>query len=450
MIDIKKKLFSFTNAGNPRSALAKKNIMLMLLYKGGNILLGLLSVPLGMSYVNADTYGIWLTLSTIVAWMSFFDIGLSNGLKNCLCESLACGDICLGRKLTSTTYAVLSLIFIPLMILSLAIIPYMNWNNILNLKEVDVHELQISLGIIVVYFCLNTIFSTLFIIITAMQRPADAALRSVVQQILSITVIFILTLTTKGRLSLLCAAYCVTQLIVCIVFNIIVFRTSRYADIAPRIKYVDFKVVPKLMNLGVQFFIIQIAVIVQYQMTNFLIMRYYGATDVVRYNIAYKYFNVLAMIWGIMITPIWVAVTDAIAKGDYRWISDIKRKYLSLLHIFACIGILMLLASSTVYKLWIGDKVTVAVEISAVVLLYTIVRMFGDIFVSIINGSGQIRIQTYASIISPCIFIGTFYLCTHVWCLGVISVILAAIISNFNGLLIAPLQCRKILKSHGV
>ncbi len=38
--DIKGKIFSFINAREPRTALAKKNIMLMFLYKGGSILLG--------------------------------------------------------------------------------------------------------------------------------------------------------------------------------------------------------------------------------------------------------------------------------------------------------------------------------------------------------------------------------------------------------------------------
>lgn len=53
----------------------------MLFIKGGSILVGLLLVPLTLEYVDSESYGIWLTLSSMVAWISFFDIGINNGLK---------------------------------------------------------------------------------------------------------------------------------------------------------------------------------------------------------------------------------------------------------------------------------------------------------------------------------------------------------------------------------
>lgn len=85
-------------SGSERSAKAKKNILEMLFLKGGNILIGLLMVPMTINYVDSENYGIWLTLSSMVAWMSFFNIGLNNGLKNKLCEALAVEDFKLGES----------------------------------------------------------------------------------------------------------------------------------------------------------------------------------------------------------------------------------------------------------------------------------------------------------------------------------------------------------------
>ena len=72
--------------------------------------------------------------------------------------------------------------------------------------------------------------------------------------------------------------------------------------------------------------------------------------------------------------------------------------------------------------------------------------MFGNVFVSILNGAGKLNLQMYACLVSPIVFLGVFYICNNVFNLGVISVIIASIISNFNGFLIAPLQCRNYLK----
>ena len=439
---IKNKVFS----GNKRSAKAKKNIIEMLFLKGGNILIGILLVPMTLNYVDSETYGIWLALSSMVAWISFFDIGINNGLKNKLAEAFAKEDYLLGKKYVSTTYAILTLIFIPLMIVLLVVVPFIDWSVLLNLDTKQNDGLLIAIAIIIAYFCINFILSTINVVLMSDQRPADASLRQFVQQLTSLIIIYVLTTTTKGSLINLCLGLCASPLIVILLFNFTLF-TGRYRAIAPSFGNIDFSLAPNLLKLGIQFFVIQIAAIIQYQMINFLILRYYGAAEVAAYNIAFKYFSILTMVWSILISPLWVAVTDAISRNDYAWINNVKKKYIQYYFCFVVIGGGLLLCSSFIYDIWIGDKVSISLVLSIFVLIYNLAMMFGSIFVMIINGSGQLKLQSYASIVSPFVFIFTFFMCNNIFCYGVISVLIAAIISNFNGLVLAPIQCRKILKS---
>src|SRR5688500_16255025 len=103
-------------AADERSLQVKKNVFTSFLAKGGSVIINLLLVPITIDYVNPTQYGIWLTLSSVIAWFGFFDIGLGNGLKNKLTEAIAKGDHLLGRKYVSTTYLVLTLISILLLI----------------------------------------------------------------------------------------------------------------------------------------------------------------------------------------------------------------------------------------------------------------------------------------------------------------------------------------------
>lgn len=433
------------NTGNERSQKAKKNILQMLILKGGNILIGLLLVPMTLGYVNNETYGIWISLSSMIAWISFFDIGISNGLKNKLTTALSNEDYILCKKYISTTYAILTIIFIPLMIILLIIAQLIDWGMLLNIKNINNSELLISASIIISYFCINFILSTINTVILAEQRPADVALRNFIQQLISLFVIYILTLTIKGNLIILCMAFCFSPLLVVLFFNITLFN-GRLKKISPEFKYINFKVAPSLMKLGLQFFIIQIAAIVQYQMINFLILRYYGPSEVSAYNIGFKYFQILTMIWGILTTPIWVAVTDAISKNDFKWIKQTQRKYLKIYIMFLIIGIIMLFVSEYVYSFWVGTKVIISFNLSLWILLYNLTLMFGSIFVSIINGTGEIKIQTYASLISPLVFL----LCCWQFIqmnLPIYFILIAAIISNFNGLILAPIQCFNMFKT---
>lgn len=431
--------------GHERSIKAKKNILAMLLIRGGNILIGFLLVPMTINYVDSERYGIWLALSSMIAWMQFFDIGINNGLKNRLTQAIAKDDQLMARKYVSTTYAILTMIFLPLMLVSLILAPVVDWNKLLNITS-NGESLIIPVAIIVTYFCINFILSTINIVLIADQRPADSSFRQFVQQLLTLTIIYVLTLTTKGSLTNLCLGLCASPLIVILIFNFTLFR-GRYKNLAPSIRFVDFKIAPDLMKLGVQFFIIQIAGVIQYQMINFLIIRYYGAEEVTDYNIANKYFNVLAMIWGILTTPIWAAVTDAVARDDFQWIRDTMRKYQKVLLLFVLVGFGMLVVSPWIYDIWVGDAVKISFTLSLWVLLYNFALMLGTIYVLILNGSGQLKIQTYASMISPAIFLISFALLKYNG-VGVYSILISAIIANFNGLILAPYECYSYLKKH--
>ena len=69
---------NFFTKGHKRSLEAKKNIIGSLLIKGCSIAIGLVAVPLTINYINPAQYGIWLTLSSMIAWFSFFDIGFTH------------------------------------------------------------------------------------------------------------------------------------------------------------------------------------------------------------------------------------------------------------------------------------------------------------------------------------------------------------------------------------
>jgi O-antigen/teichoic acid export membrane protein len=86
-------------------------------YKGGSILASFLLVPLTINYLDTENYGIWLTLSSFIAWFSFFDIGLGNGLRNKFAEAKAKGDMTLARGYVSSAYFTIGVVSIGLIVI---------------------------------------------------------------------------------------------------------------------------------------------------------------------------------------------------------------------------------------------------------------------------------------------------------------------------------------------
>lgn len=415
----------------------------MLVIKGLSILINLLLIPLTLNYVDSETYGIWLTLSTMVSFISFFDIGINNGLKNKLSFAFAQNDYDLGKKYVSTSYALLTLIFIPLMVFLLLIVPHINWVTLLNLPSAESNSFIVAICIIIGYFCLNFILSTINIILQADQRTAYSSLLQLVQQVISLIIIWFLTITTKGNLLLLCMGLCTSPLVVISIFNITLFH-GRYKEISPSLKSVDFILAPSLFKIGVMFFICQIAYVLQIQLINFLIMRFFGGSDVTAYNIAFKYFSILTMIWGILTAPLWTASTDAIAMNEKNWICKMVRKFEKILILFVLMSFIALILSNIVYHVWIGDKVIIPFVLSFWIMLNEISKMIGNLYVTILNGAGLLKTQTLLSLFSPIVFFCTAHILVK-QNFGVEAIVIASLLSCFNAYIIAPIQCYKFL-----
>ena len=77
-------------------------------------------------------------------------------------------------------------------------------------------------------------------------------------------------------------------------------------------------------------------------------------------------------------------------------------------------------------------------------MIYNVVLMLGSTFVYILNGAGKLKVQTIVCCISPIVFLTTTYTLISMG-VGVYAIIIGSIVANFNGFLVAPIQCHKLL-----
>lgn len=436
------------NQGQERSVKAKKNIIGSFFVKGTSIAISIVLVPITINYVNVSQYGVWLTISSIVVWFSFFDIGLTQGLRNKFAEAVAKGNDELARIYVSTTYAILGIICGALWCIFIFANQFLNWTHILKLSESMQPEVSILALIVFTYFCLQFVLRIITTILTANQQPAIGSLISVLGQILSLIFILILVKTTQGSLIKLGIALCLSPVLVLIGASIFFFKGS-YKKYSPAISKVKFSYAKGLFNVGIIFFIIQIAGIVQFQTANIIIARNFTTADVTSYNIVYKYFGVLDMVFAIFVTPFWSASTEAYLKNDIQWIKKGIKKYNQLNILLLIIGLVMLFFSQSVYNLWLGKgKVSIGFYLSLWGFLYFNMSMFVAKYVFFLNGINALRIQFIACIISPFVYVGLALLLIKYYQLGVYALFIASIGANFNGLILAPIQYHMVINKN--
>ena len=175
-----------------RSKSVKRNTLVMMFVKGASLLVSFLYVPLLYDAFDTINYGVWLTLTSLVSWVAMCDIGLGNGLRNKLTESLALGDVVKGKKYVSTAYVCIFAIVSVLVLLFCVVCNYIPWNTILNADRIEASVVKQLVTVVFVTFCLRFALNLVNSVLLAMQLPALSSLLIFVEQFLAFSIIWVL------------------------------------------------------------------------------------------------------------------------------------------------------------------------------------------------------------------------------------------------------------------
>ncbi|CAN5280717.1 O-antigen export protein [soil metagenome] len=438
-----KSLSNYFNVGNQRTLRTTINVALSFAVKGLSIVINLALVPLTINYISSNQYGIWLTLSSIIGWLLFFDVGFGNGLRNRFAESVAKHEFLEARIYVSTTYVTVTCIVVVLFLLFCCINPFLNWSAILNAPDVLSGELSMLALVVFSFFCIQYILQLLSTILTANQQPAKASLFNFLGGFLSLIIIFILTKTTHGNLVYLGFALGASPIVVLTIASIWLF-THEYGRYSPSLKLFRLSSVKSLMSLGIQFFVLQIVWIVVFASGNIIVAQLFGPAEVTSYNIAFRYFSVVTMVFNIFSAPYWSAFTEAFVKADIEWIQKSTGFLIKIWLVLSLGTIVMMIFSNFVYKLWIGERVNIPISLSILMGIFTMISNWNSIFVNLLNGIGRIRLQMYIAIILGVINIPmSIFLGIHI---GIEGVIMSSCICLLFGSILTPIQHRKLLR----
>lgn len=433
--------------GSKRTATVKKNILGSLAIKVISILTSFLLVPMTLGYVSAEIYGVWLTISSILHWLTYMDVGVTHGLKNRLNECLAKKDYAKGKSLVSTTYAIMFAIFVPLSMLLIVASPWIDWCTILNVDPSNQDIIIKTMQVLFVFIALQMIVNVFVAVVAAYQKTALSSLFAVIGQICSLCIIGMMTMFVKPSLLNLAFAYSLMPILIVLIASIIYFKTTM-REVAPSIESINTAYIKDLWGLGIKFFIIQVQMIVLYQATNILISHIAGPESVTQYNIAYKLLNIVVMVYTIILNPLWPAFTDAYTKKDYTWMNNMYKK-MQKLYLLLCLMIsIIVILSPILIKLWVGDKVSVPFILTLSIAVYTLIHCWDSLQVTLINGTGKVKLQSYVIMIGLVLHIPlSLFLGRYI---GIIGVVASMSIINIIYASFFTTQIRKILRDSAI
>lgn len=404
----------------------------------------LLYVPLLLDFLSEEKYGIWITLITIINWIRLFDIGLGNGLRNKLAEAIALDKKDEAQMLVSTSYAILALIFVSILLIMLPLNATLDWNAILKAVNIPASELQRLTSITISFLLIGFIMQTVVVVYAA---DGNTVMGNFIQLFVNIICLVLLwlakTYATKGSLVMLGTILTGIPLLVYLGFSIYIF-SGKYSYMKPSWRHVDLKRSGDLFKLSWQFFVIQITATILFASLPFVITRFYSPKEVTQYNIASTIFNFPITVISMITAPLGPLVTQALAKNDKGWVKNMLKKSNKTALLISAGSLLLVLVSPWIYKLWLGNRVAIPFMLSLVVGLYSITNIVNTPYSVFINSTGQVRILVLLAPVTILIFWGGCYF--YSWLLkDVISIPIALLTANLSGLVIMPRILNRII-----
>lgn len=424
----------------------RKNMAISGICKPISIIVSYLYVPVVLNYLGIEKYGIWSVILTILSWITYFDIGIGNGLRNRLTESVVKHDA-KGEKLVSSAYMFVTMIMIIALTLFSLIAYLLNWERIFGVDSIQ-ENLRAVVITSAVFVALNFILSLCKNILYAHQQPATVSIMELVTQVLNIAGVFAISFYVKGRLFVLVLVYGLSMLIVSLSANVIIFCIRK--DLRPSIKSVDLYVGKDLTTLGVNFFVIQICYLILFTTDSVIISYLYGASDVTPYSTVNKLFSLVISIFSALLVPIWGDVTRAKTKGEWKYICYLTKKMYYLSVPFIIGTVFLIFQFRFISDIWLGVRIDYPVGMIPLGGIYCILTIWCNTHSYFTNGMEILREPKIIGIIQAIINIPLSLFFAEVLKMQATGVLLGTVVTMFIPVVALPIIVwKQLIKERG-
>lgn len=374
-----------------------RSILFNTLCKSLGMIISFLYTPVLLNYLGDESYGIWATILSIINWINYFDIGIGNGLRNRLTKHVNANDKQSAQYAVSTAYVILSAISGIMIIIGSVIIAFVNdqqlFRTTINVKPV----LYVSF----IFICINFVLALSKVQLFAIQRAEKAGFMTVLIQAFNLIGVVVLSLISKGNILAVAILVGISGIAVNIMFSINVWK--KHKEFIPHIKSFRKVEIASIGNLGIKFFIIQMAALVLYTTDNIIITQLFGPSFVTPYQTAYTAFGLVNGLFAAIMVPLWSKYTVAVENGNYKWIKNVIIKLdLMLIPISLILGI-GVFAFKPLSIIWLHKELDYSSGLITCMGIYYFLFIWGSIYSTVMNGIGKVNLQIVLAVLSAII-----------------------------------------------
>jgi len=381
----------------------------------------LITVPLTLKYLGNERFGLWMTISSVLAMAAFADFGVGNGVLTNVAKAFGRDDMEEVRKTVSSGFAILNSIAILLLLAFFAIYRFVNWGDFFRVVSPQARsEAGPALAVFATCFALNISLDVVQRVQLGLQQGYRYGLWQLSGSLAALIGI-VSGIWLRVSLPVLVVAIAGAPVFATMLNTIHFFGFVR-PDLRPRLELVSRAVISQVARIGGLFFILQLVVVASFSADNFIIARALGAVNVPEYSIPQRMFALMGVLLAALVAPFWPAYGEAISRCDIAWVRHTLRRSLLIVFVLSFIAssLLLLLAPKLIYW-WVGSRIHPPFMLLLGLAVLSIIECCSFTIGAFLNGAAAIRFQIGVSV-----------------CFGIVCVVLKVVLTRRFGLVAVP------------
>lgn len=373
--------------------------------KGLSIGTALITVPLTLNYLGTERYGMWMTISSLVAMLSFADLGIGNGILNAVSAAHGRNDTPAIKEYVSSGFLVLTLVAILIVVIFACTYRVVPWHEIFNVRSVQSRqESGPALAVLIVCFAWAIPLGVVQRVQTGLQNGFVANLWQCFGSVMGLAAV-VLAVWLNAGLPWLVFALAGSPLVASLL-NSVIYFVWLHPEAAPSPKWVSWRAMKTIAHIGILFFVLQIVATFAYTSDNIVIAQILGPDAVAEYSVPQRLFSVISMLLIMLLSPLWPAYGEAIARGDNVWArSAFRRSFLVSVGAATIASFVLIVFGSQIIGLWVGHIVAPSLLLLIGLGLWQVVQAGGNAAAMILNGSNVMSFQIYVAVITGVVII---------------------------------------------
>jgi O-antigen/teichoic acid export membrane protein len=266
-----------------------------------------------------------MSLSSLMAFLRFTDLGLGNGLVGAISQAEGREDFQYAQRAISSVLVCLCIIGCVLLVAFPISASFIHWDYVLGLAGLkDRGEIQAAILIYVALYAIGIPVNMVQQVQRSLQQGYISNIWIAAGSLLSLLGVYIAAIH-HARIPWLVAIICGVPLIPSLGNGFMLYCIQR-PDLRPTLRDFDAEVAKGLLGKGMLFFGLGIAGALAFDSQNIVIAHTLGPAAVGVYAVVQRLYSTISIIAAYGTAPLWPAFGEAIGRKDWSWVARALRR----------------------------------------------------------------------------------------------------------------------------